>query len=77
MPSRVSRPRRGGARAHTHNSADRARVPPPGRWLARYWRAASWRAKLAPRLRMAPAAAANEQAARARVKLQGSSSAAA
>eukprot|EP00966_Prymnesium_polylepis_P312158 7212639-Prymnesium_polylepis.1 len=62
MPSRVSLAQTRG-RAHTHTTAHRARVPPPGRWL---WRAASWRAQLAPRLRMAPAAAANEQAARAR-----------
>ena len=76
MPSRVSRAQTRG-RARTHTTVDHACVPPPGRWLARYWRAASWRAQLAPRLRMAPAAAANEQTARAHVRLQGSSSAAA
>ena len=65
-------PRRGGARAHTQLRIARACHRPVGGW-----RAASWRAQLAPRLRMAPAAAANEQTARAHVRLQGSSSAAA
>eukprot|EP00966_Prymnesium_polylepis_P137360 3174157-Prymnesium_polylepis.1 len=32
MPSRVSRAQMRG-RAHTHTTADRARLPPPGRWL--------------------------------------------
>eukprot|EP00966_Prymnesium_polylepis_P011069 254467-Prymnesium_polylepis.1 len=63
MPSRVSRAQMRG-RTRTHTTADRVRVPPPGRWLG--WRAASWRAQLAPRLQMAPTAAANEQPARAR-----------
>eukprot|EP00966_Prymnesium_polylepis_P155494 3591760-Prymnesium_polylepis.1 len=65
MPSRVARAQtQGRARAHTHTTADRARVPPAHRPVGG-WRAASWHAQLAPCLRMAPAAAAHEQAARA------------
>ena len=65
-------PRCGWARAHTQLRTARACYRPVGGW-----RAASWRAQLALGLRMAPAAAANEQTARAHVRLQGSSSAAA
>eukprot|EP00966_Prymnesium_polylepis_P288915 6673550-Prymnesium_polylepis.1 len=35
MPSRVSRAQTQGRTRRTHTTADRARVPPPGRWLAR------------------------------------------
>ena len=60
-------PRCGWARAHTQLRTARACYRPVGGW-----RAASWRAQLALGLRMAPAAAANEQTARARVRLRGS-----
>jgi hypothetical protein len=46
MPSRVSRAQTRG-RARTHTTADRARVPPPGRWLARGIVARAARAALA------------------------------
>jgi hypothetical protein len=63
-------PRCGWARAHTQLRTARMR-----QCLLGGCRAASLRAQLALRLRMAPAAVANEQTVRARVRLRGSSSA--
>ena len=69
VPSRASRH---GWAAHTCTQLRTARMR---QCLLGGCRAASLRAQLALRLRMAPAAVANEQTVRARVRLRGSSSA--